>query len=77
DIKILQTQGINVELNLDRYKVDVNSIVDSVVDKFIVHQTDKIEKCVIREENKKGKDIKILQTQGINVEVSFTNFWRK
>lgn len=46
-------------------------IVRNVIESYIVHQTEKVEKCIIREESKNGKDVKILQTQGINLDVSF------
>jgi len=60
-----------IKLLLDRNKVNVNVIVENVVENFVIHQTDKVEKCVIRTEQKDGTEIRILQTQGINLEAFY------
>uniref|UniRef100_A0A7E4WCR3 DNA-directed RNA polymerase subunit n=1 Tax=Panagrellus redivivus TaxID=6233 RepID=A0A7E4WCR3_PANRE len=62
-----------LSLALNQHKVDINSIVDHVVDTFVVHQTPGIEKAVVREDTKGDETVKVLQTQGINVEAFFNH----
>lgn len=54
----------------NKTKLNVAGMVERVVGKAIVWKTPEIDKCVIREDQRNGKTIQILQTQKINVEVS-------
>lgn len=58
-------------------KLDVKAIVEAEVDKFVVYQVRGIEKVVVREEQRGGKPTRILQTQGINLEVRGTLLLRR
>lgn len=46
------------------------SIIENVVNKFIILQCTGINKAVVREEQRNGKTLKILQVQGVNMAVS-------
>ncbi|KAH7726241.1 DNA-directed RNA polymerase I subunit A1 [Aphelenchoides avenae] len=54
-----------------KLKLDVVAIVAAEVDRFVVHQTKGIEKCILREDKKDGQTVQVLQTQGINVPALF------
>lgn len=49
------------------------TIIKNIVNKFVVLSCDGINKAVLREEERNGKTIKILQVQGVNMTVSFLN----
>ncbi|CAD6193798.1 unnamed protein product [Caenorhabditis auriculariae] len=55
----------------NKTKFDFASIVEREADVFIVHQTPGIERCVEREEEKDGKNVTYLQTQGVNLQAFF------
>jgi hypothetical protein len=52
-------------------KLNVSGIVQRVIETAVVWKTKNIDKCVIREDKRDGKTVRILQTQKINVEVCF------
>jgi hypothetical protein len=52
-------------------KLNVSGIAQRVIEKAVVWKTKNIEKCVIREEKRGDETVRILQTQKINIEVSF------
>ena len=45
------------------------ALVEREIDKFVVTQINRVEKCIIRGEERNRKMVQILQTQGINLEV--------
>jgi hypothetical protein len=47
------------------------ALIEREVDKFVVTQVRGVSKCVVREEDKNGQMTRILQTQGVNLEVIF------
>ncbi|VDM65976.1 unnamed protein product [Strongylus vulgaris] len=59
----------------NKSKLDLATIVETEVEKFIVHQTPGIERCIESEEVVHDVPTKFLQTQGINLEV-WTGFKR-
>uniref|UniRef100_A0A0N4ZQL0 DNA-directed RNA polymerase subunit n=1 Tax=Parastrongyloides trichosuri TaxID=131310 RepID=A0A0N4ZQL0_PARTI len=60
------------ELPFDaKSKFDVLALVEQCVEKFIIHQTPGIEKCVFAEQNKNGVTYNVLQTQGINLQALY------
>ena len=54
----------------NRTKLDVFAIVEKEVEKFVLSQVPKVEKCIVREDKRNGRQVQILQTQGINLDVS-------
>lgn len=52
-------------------KFDVHALVEQCVEKFIIHQTPGIEKCVFAEQTRKGVTYSVLQTQGINLQALY------
>ncbi|KHJ81163.1 hypothetical protein OESDEN_19151 [Oesophagostomum dentatum] len=56
----------------NKSKLDLATIVEKEVEKFIVHQTPGIERCIESEEVVNDVPTKFLQTQGINFEVRST-----
>lgn len=52
-----------------RSKFDVKSLIYREVDRFVVSRVPGIEKVIIREEQKNDTTVRVLQTQGINLEV--------
>ncbi|KHJ82054.1 hypothetical protein OESDEN_18255, partial [Oesophagostomum dentatum] len=56
----------------NKSKLDLATIVEKEVEKFIVHQTPGIERCIESEEVVNDVPTKFLQTQGINLEVRST-----
>uniref|UniRef100_A0A158PB74 DNA-directed RNA polymerase n=1 Tax=Angiostrongylus cantonensis TaxID=6313 RepID=A0A158PB74_ANGCA len=55
----------------NKSKLDLVTIVEKEVDKFVVHQTPGIERCIEIEEVLHDIPTKYLQTQGINLEAFF------
>ncbi|CAI5442080.1 unnamed protein product [Caenorhabditis angaria] len=55
----------------NKTKMDVVAIVEQEIEDFIIHQTPGIERCVEREEDKNGKNVIFLQTQGVNLAAFF------
>lgn len=55
----------------NKSKLDLSTIVEKEVEKFIVHQTPGIERCIETEEVVNDRPTKYLQTQGINLEAFF------
>ncbi|KAK5964405.1 DNA-directed RNA polymerase subunit [Trichostrongylus colubriformis] len=55
----------------NKSKLDLSTIVEKEVEKFIVHQTPGIERCIETEEVVNDMPTKFLQTQGINLEAFF------
>ncbi|EYB99100.1 hypothetical protein Y032_0125g1285 [Ancylostoma ceylanicum] len=55
----------------NKSKLDLATIVEKEVEKFIVHQTPGIERCIESEEVVNDVPTKHLQTQGINLEAFF------
>ncbi|KAI1705505.1 RNA polymerase rpb1, domain 5 domain-containing protein [Ditylenchus destructor] len=41
------------------------------INKFVVREVPGIEKCILRNESKSGREVSILQTQGINIEALY------
>ncbi|CEF62014.1 DNA-directed RNA polymerase [Strongyloides ratti] len=54
-------------------KFDVHALVEQYVEKFIIHQTPGIEKCVFAEQTRKGVTYNVLQTQGINLQALYNH----
>ncbi|CAI4231731.1 unnamed protein product [Auanema sp. JU1783] len=52
-------------------KLDMASIIDYEISKFIVHQTPGIERCVEDKQMKDGKEVTYIQTQGVNLQALF------
>ena len=50
--------------------LDIYSISEQEINKFILKQVRGIEKCIVREDQRDGKPVKLLQTQGINLTVN-------
>uniref|UniRef100_A0A915EJW8 DNA-directed RNA polymerase subunit n=1 Tax=Ditylenchus dipsaci TaxID=166011 RepID=A0A915EJW8_9BILA len=55
----------------NKSKLDIMAIIEGVVGRFVVSQVPGIEKCIVRDENKNGRQVKVVQTQGINVEALY------
>ncbi|WKX97060.1 hypothetical protein Q1695_013032 [Nippostrongylus brasiliensis] len=55
----------------NKSKLDLSTIVEKEVERFIVHQTPGIERCIETEETVRDVPTKFLQTQGINLEAFF------
>uniref|UniRef100_A0A914NPG3 DNA-directed RNA polymerase n=1 Tax=Meloidogyne incognita TaxID=6306 RepID=A0A914NPG3_MELIC len=72
DVRNERWCSITFELRLrNKCEIDVPALVEREIDKFIVTQINKVEKCVIRSEERNGKMVQILQTQGINLEAFY------
>ncbi|GMR34290.1 hypothetical protein PMAYCL1PPCAC_04485, partial [Pristionchus mayeri] len=52
-------------------KLDVATLIEREVDKFIVSETEGIERCIEREDTVDGKTTLFLQTQGINLKAFY------
>uniref|UniRef100_A0A914D5P9 Uncharacterized protein n=1 Tax=Acrobeloides nanus TaxID=290746 RepID=A0A914D5P9_9BILA len=59
---------VTFQLPVKRTKLDFSAIVEREIDEFIVSQTPDIEKCLVDEEKRNGEDVKILKTQGVNLQ---------
>uniref|UniRef100_A0A0N5BKB8 DNA-directed RNA polymerase I subunit RPA1 n=1 Tax=Strongyloides papillosus TaxID=174720 RepID=A0A0N5BKB8_STREA len=63
---------ISIELPFNsKSKFDVHALVEQCVEKFIIHQTPGIEKCVFAEQTRGGVTYNVLQTQGINFQALY------
>uniref|UniRef100_A0A1I8BH69 DNA-directed RNA polymerase subunit n=1 Tax=Meloidogyne hapla TaxID=6305 RepID=A0A1I8BH69_MELHA len=72
DVRNERWCSITFELRLrNKCEIDVPALVEREIDKFIVTQINKVEKCIIRSEERNGKMTQILQTQGINLEAFY------
>lgn len=55
---------------LNKTRIDVLAIVEREIESFVLTQVRGIEKCNVREEQRNGRMVRVLQTQGINLGVS-------
>lgn len=51
--------------------IDALALVEREIDKFVITHVRGLEKCIVREEERNGQTMRILQTQGINLEAFY------